>query len=154
MLAIVLNMLRIGGEAVLSTPRQMRCMFLTELSTAHVFQIEQLARNVKVRSTVKQRSCIKTRSSKLAPSTEIKGQSYSAAVEPSNPRRVKTNWLKSTSNDLDMNLPSVTRLENRQQGFMETWIGFGQRITEYWSLGMCLVKHLCISTAGKEQSIV
>ena len=82
----------------------------------------------KVHPTVSLRSRIKTRPSELAPPMEIKGQTYSAAVEPSNPRKVKANWLGSKLIDLDRNLASVTRLEKRWQGFMETWIGFGQRI--------------------------
>ena len=120
-LAYDVGMLRIGGESGLWPSRQTCRMFLTELSTACAFQIEQLALNVKVRSPVSLRSRIKTRPSELAPPMEIKGQSYSAAVEPSSPRKVKANWLESTLIDLDMNLSSVTRLENGQQGFMETW---------------------------------
>lgn len=118
-----------GGESGLWPSRQTDHMFLRTFSMTRMSHIEQLATNVKMFATVSLRSRIKTRPSKLAPSTKIKGQTYSAAVEPSNPRMVKTNWLRSKLIDLDKNLASVMRLEKHQQGFMETWIGLGQRIT-------------------------
>jgi len=127
-LVYCIGLLRIGGESGLWPSRQTCRMFLRTFSTACAFQIEQLATNVKMFATVSLRSRIKTRPSELAPPMEIKWQTYSAAVEPSNPRMVKTNWLGSKLIDLDKNLSSVMRLEKRQQGFMETWIGFGQRL--------------------------
>ena len=131
MLAIERHMWDGSGEAFLRTLAMTTSMFLAELSTGCDHKIGRRDHNVnsqKVLLTVSLRSRIKTRPSKLAPSTEIKGQTYSAAVEPSNPRMVKANWFGSKLIDLDKNLASVMRLEKRQQGFMETWIGFGQRI--------------------------
>lgn len=118
------------GEAFLRTLTTTTCYvfdetLLQDVTTKYAAVITKSI--PKVSSTVSLRSRIKTRPSKLAPSTEIKGQTLSAAVEPSNPRMVKTNWLGSKLIDLDKNLANVTRLEKCQQGFMEMWIGFGQR---------------------------
>jgi len=131
MLDMYRDMLRMVGEAASYAPRQTtRDVFGRTISQDVTTKYEDvITKSIsKVPPPVPLRSRIKTRPSELAPPMEIKGQSYSAAVESSNPRKVKANWIGSKLIDLDTNLSGVMRLEKHWQGFMETWSGFGQRI--------------------------